>query len=304
MLRQPFHPKGKKNSSQGERRDSIAVIVNRVEAENYHQEYWKQFRTKNPIDFMQQTVAHAHKSLGNDRCLISQFDYDKGWGITVAESRSSQAPPLPLRFRIDSFRVYYELDKYLDAEERKRLKIHMGGYQLTVFNLKELKKYLPLEATKGLPNEYQASLYTPVVVNDKWVATFVCAFVAPHEWSLWECHFAQGLAAQLGNTLTKHQLLEQTQSSTSKNIEATQQIGASLSEQIKMIPGCNNKALTGAQKEVLFYVVRGMTNQEIADTLHCTARNVAQHITNMHAKLGLHNRVALTRWAMGAGEGR
>jgi DNA-binding NarL/FixJ family response regulator len=50
-------------------------------------------------------------------------------------------------------------------------------------------------------------------------------------------------------------------------------------------------ALTAREVEVLTLIARGLTNQEIAETLHLSGNTVATHIKRILAKLDLRDRV-------------
>lgn len=55
----------------------------------------------------------------------------------------------------------------------------------------------------------------------------------------------------------------------------------------------NNK-LTKRELEVLKYVVKGMTNREIAKTLVVTHHTIKAHVASIIRKMGLRNRVEIT----------
>ena len=55
--------------------------------------------------------------------------------------------------------------------------------------------------------------------------------------------------------------------------------------------------LTEREVEVLLRVARGLTNQEIAETLFISPRTVAQHVQNILRKTGMGNRAAATAYA-------
>jgi DNA-binding NarL/FixJ family response regulator len=59
--------------------------------------------------------------------------------------------------------------------------------------------------------------------------------------------------------------------------------------------------LTARELEILAYVARGMTKKEIAALMHRSIKTVDQHCTNLMAKLEIHDRVALTRFAIREG---
>jgi len=59
--------------------------------------------------------------------------------------------------------------------------------------------------------------------------------------------------------------------------------------------------LTDREREVLLYLTKGFTNKETADTLCISFKTVDFHRTNIMRKLGINNRVELTKYAMRKG---
>ncbi len=57
-------------------------------------------------------------------------------------------------------------------------------------------------------------------------------------------------------------------------------------------------ALTRREKEVLKWVVEGLSNQEIADKLFVNIRTIESHKSNILQKLGLKNTVELVKFAI------
>jgi DNA-binding NarL/FixJ family response regulator len=55
--------------------------------------------------------------------------------------------------------------------------------------------------------------------------------------------------------------------------------------------------VTDREEEVLLAVSRGLTNTEIADTLHISLSTVKTHLASLMAKLGARNRVEIAMWA-------
>jgi DNA-binding NarL/FixJ family response regulator len=60
-------------------------------------------------------------------------------------------------------------------------------------------------------------------------------------------------------------------------------------------------ALTPRETEVLRYLARGLSTRDIADTMNISVKTVNSHKTNLMAKLGIHDRVDLARYAFREG---
>ncbi|MEV0239778.1 response regulator transcription factor [Streptomyces sp. NPDC050674] len=61
------------------------------------------------------------------------------------------------------------------------------------------------------------------------------------------------------------------------------------------------RSLTGREEEILKLVAEGHTSQEIADLLVISPKTVERHRANLLRKLGLRDRVELTRYAIRVG---
>ncbi len=59
--------------------------------------------------------------------------------------------------------------------------------------------------------------------------------------------------------------------------------------------------LTARERDVLKLVAEGYTTSEIADLLKVSAKTVEGHRTNLMAKLGIHNRIELVKYALRKG---
>lgn len=59
--------------------------------------------------------------------------------------------------------------------------------------------------------------------------------------------------------------------------------------------------LTNRELEVLRYVARGQSKKEIAATMHLSVKTVENHSNNLMAKLDIHDRVDLARFAIREG---
>jgi DNA-binding NarL/FixJ family response regulator len=60
-------------------------------------------------------------------------------------------------------------------------------------------------------------------------------------------------------------------------------------------------SLTPRERQILKLVAEGWSSQRIADALVISINTVDRHRTNLLAKLGLHDRVELTRYAIRRG---
>jgi DNA-binding NarL/FixJ family response regulator len=63
-------------------------------------------------------------------------------------------------------------------------------------------------------------------------------------------------------------------------------------------------SLSDREGEVLELVAKGLSNADIAARLCVSRRTAERHCRNIYAKLGVHNRVEATRWALEHGLGR
>ena len=61
------------------------------------------------------------------------------------------------------------------------------------------------------------------------------------------------------------------------------------------------RAVTDREEEILKLVAEGHSTRDIAELLFISAKTVERHRTNILAKLGLKDRLELTRWAIRAG---
>ena len=59
--------------------------------------------------------------------------------------------------------------------------------------------------------------------------------------------------------------------------------------------------LTAREREVLTCIAEGLTNREIAETLVISIKTVERHRENIMAKLDMHNRVELVKYAIKKG---
>jgi DNA-binding CsgD family transcriptional regulator len=59
--------------------------------------------------------------------------------------------------------------------------------------------------------------------------------------------------------------------------------------------------MTERERDILKLLAEGYSTQEIADILVITAKTVEGHKTNLMAKLGIHNRIDLVKYAIRKG---
>ena len=65
--------------------------------------------------------------------------------------------------------------------------------------------------------------------------------------------------------------------------------------------GARDDPLSPRESEVVKLIAEGMTGREIAELLHIAEKTVERHRSNVFEKLGLKDRVALTRYAIRRG---
>ncbi|MFO0828817.1 MAG: response regulator transcription factor [Phycisphaerales bacterium] len=66
-------------------------------------------------------------------------------------------------------------------------------------------------------------------------------------------------------------------------------------------PATRSSSLTDREVEVLRHVARGLSKRDIAKLLFLSPRTVERHVANTMAKLGIHDRVGLARFAIREG---
>jgi two-component system response regulator NreC len=66
-------------------------------------------------------------------------------------------------------------------------------------------------------------------------------------------------------------------------------------------PQGGEEELTAREREVLTCIAEGMTNREIAEALVISIKTVERHRENIMAKLDMHNRVELVKYAIKKG---
>ena len=66
-------------------------------------------------------------------------------------------------------------------------------------------------------------------------------------------------------------------------------------------PAQPQEHLTEREEEVVRTVARGLTNEEIAETLHVSLSTVKSHVASLMGKLGARNRVEVALWAWETG---
>jgi len=58
------------------------------------------------------------------------------------------------------------------------------------------------------------------------------------------------------------------------------------------------RPVTGAERKVLLWLQRGLSNRAIASELVLSPRTVESHIAHLLGKTGCHNRTQLLLWAL------
>jgi DNA-binding NarL/FixJ family response regulator len=66
-------------------------------------------------------------------------------------------------------------------------------------------------------------------------------------------------------------------------------------------PHASEEVLTAREREVLTCIAEGLTNREIAEALVISIKTVERHRENIMAKLDMHNRVELVKYAIKKG---
>ena len=79
----------------------------------------------------------------------------------------------------------------------------------------------------------------------------------------------------------------------------------SVSERISTAPRGDGESkfsmLSSRELETLRYIAKGLSKKEIAPLMHISVKTVDKHVTQLMSKLGIHDRVALARYAIREG---
>ncbi len=79
--------------------------------------------------------------------------------------------------------------------------------------------------------------------------------------------------------------------------EAVDAVLAAAGHRVRTRPRQLPAGLTGRELEVLLVLVRGASNQEIAEDLGISAKTVGHHVQHVYQKAGVRSRAAATLWA-------
>ena len=79
--------------------------------------------------------------------------------------------------------------------------------------------------------------------------------------------------------------------------EAVDAVLTAAGHRVRQRPRDLPAGLTGRELEVLLVLVRGGSNQEIAENLGISAKTVGHHVQHIYQKAGVSSRAAATLWA-------
>ena len=79
--------------------------------------------------------------------------------------------------------------------------------------------------------------------------------------------------------------------------EAVDAVLAAAGHRVQQRPRELPSGLTQRELEILLVLVRGKSNQEIADDLNISAKTVGHHVEHVYEKAGVRSRAAATLWA-------
>ncbi len=79
--------------------------------------------------------------------------------------------------------------------------------------------------------------------------------------------------------------------------EAVHAVLAAAGHRVRQQPRELPAGLTGRELEVLLVLMRGASNQEIAEDLGISAKTVGHHVQHVYQKAGVRSRAAATLWA-------
>ena len=79
--------------------------------------------------------------------------------------------------------------------------------------------------------------------------------------------------------------------------EAVDAVLAAAGHRVPQRPRELPSGLTHRELEILLVLVRGKSNQEIADDLRISVKTVGNHVQHVYEKAGVRSRAAATLWA-------
>jgi two-component system, NarL family, nitrate/nitrite response regulator NarL len=114
-----------------------------------------------------------------------------------------------------------------------------------------------------------------------------------------------GVQAYLLKSVTSQELLAAIQQVCAGGVALTPAMTARLaaeymhlSERFHMADAFSGESLTGREREILRWVVRGCSNKEIGAELKLSPHTVKAHLRSILDKLGLHRRAEAAAWAV------
>jgi len=104
--------------------------------------------------------------------------------------------------------------------------------------------------------------------------------------SVCQLTFEQSLTKQFNMFLEKFNYLEDVNLTKTNELDIRKiEELEDLTKEIDLLP------LTAREKEILFFILEGLNNQEVADQLNISSHTVKNHLTNIFRKLDVTDRV-------------
>lgn len=145
-------------------------------------------------------------------------------------------------------------------------------------------------------------VHTTETISQKWPETKVLAFSMHEEAQVIRRMLKAGAAGYLLKNASHQEMIKAIDTVMSGENYFGPEV-VSIMTQFLTSDGDNKEvSLSNREKEVLHYVAKEYTNQEISDTINISVRTVETHKRNLIKKLGVKNVVGLVRFALEQGQ--
>lgn len=142
---------------------------------------------------------------------------------------------------------------------------------------------------------------TTEIISQKWPETKVLAFSMHEEAQVIRRMLKAGAAGYLLKNASHQEMIKAIETVVSGESYYGPEVVSIMTQSLTSDGDNKEVSLSNREKEVLHYVAKEFTNQEISDTINIGVRTVETHKRNLIKKLGVKNVVGLVRFALEQG---